>query len=141
MEISKKIVAVAVGTAAVILVIVMGIHRFKKHAMQAPAEPPLTVVGVGLLVGKNEEGGKYYVRRVFPASPAEKAGIAPGVILNKIDNALVETNNIKQLSSLLLGRIGTKVRLEIINANGDTAELEVIRQPFVNRSKKQGENQ
>jgi C-terminal processing protease CtpA/Prc len=140
MEISKKVFAVAVGTVAVILLLIVGIHRFKKHTAQAPAEPPLTVVGVGLLVGKNEEGGKYYVRKVFPASPAEKAGIVPGVILNKIDNALVETNNVKQLASLLIGRIGTKVQLEIINANGDTAELEVIRQPFVNRSKKQVEN-
>lgn len=125
---------------AVVLLALVVIHVVRKAAAHAPAAPPLMVVGVGLLVGQNEVGGEYHVRRVFPGSPAEKAGIVPGVILNRINNTLAKTNNVKQLATLLMGPVGSKVRLEITDANGETSQVELLRQPFVNHSKKENPN-
>jgi C-terminal processing protease CtpA/Prc len=83
---------------------------------------------------RDKETHKLVITKIFPNSPAEKAGLVPGLVLNKINNALAETNGIKKISALLMGPIGSKVVLEIIDSNDVTNHLEVTREQFVNHS-------
>lgn len=122
-------VALVVGTGGYFLV-------WKKiHAHPAPASPPLAIVGVGLYLGRNQQTREFEVRKVFPNSPAEKAGLVPGLILYKVDNVLAETKNIKDLSKLLTGPVGSKVTVEMTDTNnGETKRVELLREQFLNRS-------
>ena len=99
-----------------------------------PARRELVVVGVGLYVKRNPDTHKYEVRKIFPYSPAEKAGLITGLVLNRVNGSLVETRSIKELSTLLLGNVGSKVTLELIDLNGTSTNVELLRAPFVNRS-------
>lgn len=100
--------------------------------------PPrdLTIVGVGVLMIRNDRG-KFEITRVFPNSPAEKVGLAKGMLVTKIGDVIAETKPRGQLFKLLLGPVGSKVNLEVCDNAGDNARtVEIIRQPFLNRSGK-----
>ena len=97
-------------------------------------QPPAETVGVGLYLGRNQKTHKFEVRRVFPDSPAAQAGITPGLILNKVGEVDAESRNIKDLSKLLTGPVGSTVHLEMLDTNGTATELDIVRQKFLNRS-------
>lgn len=104
------------------------------HRPQLRNKPSIVAVGVGMYLKRDKETHKLVITKIFPNSPAEKAGLVPGLVLNKINNALAETNGIKKISALLMGPIGSKVVLEIIDSNDVTNHLEVTREQFVNHS-------
>lgn len=125
----KMIIATAAGVA---LLSAGGYWLITRH--KPPGRPPLTYIGTGLYLGRNQQTRKFEVRRIFPNSPAEKAGLVPGLVLNKVNEALAETNNIKQLSELLNGPAGTRVTVEVIDTKGATNDVELVRELFVNKS-------
>lgn len=99
-----------------------------------PHKPPFAAVGVGMYLERDKETHKFVISRIFPNSPAEKAGLVPGLVLNKINNALTETNSPKNISALLMGTVGSKVVLEMIDSNDVTNQVEITREQFVNHS-------
>lgn len=131
---SGKRLALRIGGIVAITLLVIGAYWFISSRPKKATGPSLVVVGVGLYVAQNPETQKFAITRIFPNSPAEKAGLAPGLILNKIDGLLAETKNIKELSKLLMGPVGSKVNIETIDRNGDTNQVEVLREQFINRS-------
>jgi C-terminal processing protease CtpA/Prc len=122
--------------ATIAVVTVCGYFYWRSLSHSKPvAKAPLTVVGVGLYLGRNQATRKFEVKRVFTNSPAANAGIVPGVVINKVDGILAETKSIKELSALLTGPVGSIVKLETINTNtGDVSEIQVLRKKFLNRS-------
>jgi RNA polymerase sigma factor (sigma-70 family) len=116
--------------------LVTGGYLITRHPRK-PANPPLTIIGVGLYLGRNQQTHKFEVRRVFPNSPAAQAGVVPGLVVNKIDGVTAETKSIKELSALLAGKPGTTVKVEVIEPDGTTRELDLARQQFVNKSAEQ----
>jgi C-terminal processing protease CtpA/Prc len=125
-----------IGAALVAVVLVVaGVWWHKASQPKPVVKPPLTIVGVGLYLGRDQATHKFVVRKVFPNSPAEKAGIVPGLVLNKVGDVFAETKNIKELSALLMGPEGSTVTVEMLNTNDSaTTNLELIRKKFVNRS-------
>ena len=137
---SRKGLLLGIGIAALLLLIAAAglvYWLFQPEIKPAPAPArPERVVGIGVIVSRDPESGQYVVRRTFPNSPAANAGIAAGLVLYKVDGALVETNTIGQLSRLLVGPVGTKVVLELVDPQaGTTNQMELVREPFENRSK------
>jgi C-terminal processing protease CtpA/Prc len=126
--------ATRLGIGVIIIgLIAAGTYWLWPHR-KAPTKPSLVVAGVGLYLGRNQETHKFEVRKVFPNSPAEKAGVMPGLVLNKVNDTLAETNTIKGLSALLMGPVGSKVMVELIDTNGTAETVEMIREKFVNKS-------
>jgi C-terminal processing protease CtpA/Prc len=130
---SKKSTIGLIAGIIGVLVITMGLYWYL-HRPKPKAKPSLIVAGVGLYLGRNQETRKFEVRKVFANSPAEKSGIAPGLILNKVGDVLAETKNIKELSALLMGPVGSKVTVEMMDSNGVTSVVELTREKFVNKS-------
>jgi C-terminal processing protease CtpA/Prc len=130
-----KRVAWGIGVAITAILLVVGALWHKSTRPKPAAKVQLAVVGVGLYLGRNQETRQFEVKRVFPNSPAEKAGVVPGLVLNKVGNVLAQTKNIKDLSKLLMGPVGSKVTVEMMDTNnGQTTQLELVREQFLNRS-------
>jgi len=133
-ENSGKRVAWIVLTIFVAAAIVGGMYWFKSTRPKPVIAKPLATVGVGLYMMRDDETGKFKITRVFQNSPADKAGIVPGFFLDKVDGHVAFTNNIRQLSKLLMGPIGSKVTLELSDTNGQVTQVDVLRAQFLNRS-------
>ena len=133
-EKSSKGVAVGTGVVVVIILLALGIYWFFSNRPQKVVGRPLVVVGVGLYLSRDQETHKFQITKIFPNSPAEKAGLAPGLVLNKVDGVVAEQKNIKEVSLLLRGPVGSKVMVETVDANGATNAVEITREQFVNKS-------
>lgn len=76
------------------------------------------------------------VTKIFPDSPAAKAGLPTGILLDTIDDVRIDKLRINDVSALLRGPAGSKVTLEIFNRErNETNRLELIREEFKNRSR------
>ncbi len=124
--------------AAVIVIslLAVGIYWHMTHRPKKVIGHPLMISSIGLHVVRNKETHKYVVNRIYPNSPAEKAGLLPGVILNKVNDSLAETNSLTRLTARLRGPVGTKVIVELIDTDGVTNEVELVRELFVNHSRR-----
>jgi len=78
--------------------------------------------------------GKAVVKKVIPDSPAARAGVRPGMVLDGIDGAKVDPNAIgdnrlaaRALARELLGPADTAVKLDLVDTNGQTKHVELNR--------------
>jgi len=92
-------------------------------------------VGIGVL--SDVADGDIHVTRVFPNSPAEKAGILAGDYIIEVDGETLEENGYEHLIDVMLGEEDTKIEVivkrdeEIITFNLKRGKVEV---PFVSSS-------
>lgn len=89
-----------------------------KHAQRAQ-EMPRSIVGVGLML-RQADGRPLSIMDVISNTPASQAGLAPGMVVEKIDGTETEGMNLKQSIELMRGPEGTTVTLEIIDPKNDT---------------------
>lgn len=66
------------------------------------------------------------VQRVLKNSPAEKAGVLAGDIINKVDNQDVVNKSLTELSKLVRGEQGSTVNIEFLRKNS-TINLKITR--------------
>jgi carboxyl-terminal processing protease len=89
------------------------------------AQEPVTGVGVAIGVQTNV----VKIMKVFPNTPASKAGLTPGLIVQKIDGTATDGKHLKNWVEKLRGEVGTKVRLELVDtAKGMTNAIELTRE-------------
>ena len=85
------------------------------------------VTGVGVALGVATNVVK--IMKVFPNTPASKAGLSPGLIVQKIDGTATDGRHLKDWVDRLRGAEGTKVKLELIDAaKGKTNTVELTRE-------------
>lgn len=127
----------AIGISVSFIIICIAISWWLYHSLQPKPGPQtsLRFVGVGLKMIRDEDSREFVITRVFPGSPAEKAGIPKGFVLKRVDGHEAKTNTIGKLSKLLMGPEGTTVHLIFADTNGDTTNIDIVREPFLNRSK------
>jgi hypothetical protein len=118
---------------ALMIVLVASAVGWCMYAWPKITEKPSSIrVGVGLYLGQNSDTHQFEIRKIFPHSPADKAGLVPGLIVNKVGG--VTPNSLKDLNTLLIGPEQSKVIVEVIDPNGATNEVEITREKFVNKS-------
>jgi len=76
-----------------------------------------TFEGIGVSLEKRDE--YIVVIKVFAASPAEKAGIIPGDRIISVDGKSIVGVSTEEATSLIKGKAGTTVVLEILRGDGD----------------------
>jgi carboxyl-terminal processing protease len=90
------------------------------------AHPNPGPAGVGLFVSKR--AGFATVIAVLPGSPAEKAGVKAGDLVDGIDNAAIREMSVLQLQRLLAGASGTTVSMTVVReARGTPQKLTMTR--------------
>ncbi len=82
-------------------------------------------VGIGVQYYASENDS-FIIQRVFPNSPAAKAGIEAGDIIVGVDNKSVVGLELNSLAELVLGEEGTKV-LVTVSREGKDIDIEVER--------------
>ena len=68
-------------------------------------------VGIGASISYSETGN--YIVQIFEDSPAEKGGLELGDVILSVDNTAVVGYDLNELSSLIIGDKGTKVKIKV----------------------------
>lgn len=70
-------------------------------------------VGIGVVITSTKDGSAVEIVRVFPGTPAEKAGFKAGDIIDSIDGVSARHLDLDTVSSRVKGKAGTTVKLRI----------------------------
>lgn len=90
--------------------------------VQAALHGRLVSIGVDL----EALDGELVIRRVYPRSPAEKAGLMPHDRILRIDDQSTAEMTVERAAELLRGKAGTLVRLEIVPSNQMDSEAMLL---------------
>jgi C-terminal processing protease CtpA/Prc len=89
------------------------------------------VVGLGITLDKIAKSGEYRITRVYPKSPAQRAGVFEGAVVVKIDETPLLGKEPRELMSMLAGEAGTKIHLQLRNLAGELRTIELTRSLFL----------
>lgn len=81
----------------------------------------------GIGIAMEQVDGRIMVSKVFPASPAFKAGLQPGYCILSVNGTDLNGKTPEQAASLIKGDAGTKVRLKILKQDQSQEEVELTR--------------
>lgn len=96
--------------------------------MNTRAQPQVIGVGIGLA----NFSGAVTIVYVVPDMPASRAGLSPGFIVQKIDDAVTKGMEQKDWHQRLRGDAGASVRLEVTDpASNQTRVVELVRERIV----------
>jgi carboxyl-terminal processing protease len=79
------------------------------------------VVGIGVMIAPDPKG--VAVVRVYPGSPADKAGLVPGDLITKVDGQKADTTMIR-------GAAGTSVDINVEHADGGKDLYTIMRDTY-----------
>jgi C-terminal processing protease CtpA/Prc len=82
-----------------------------KQSPSIPAQSSVTGIGVSLRV----RGDVLEIDSVLPDTPAAKAGLHPGLVVQQIDGTDIVGKPLAVCAAMTRGPIGSKVQLEIID--------------------------
>jgi carboxyl-terminal processing protease len=89
--------------------------------------PPDRVVGIGMQLGIEEH--QVVIANVMPEKPAARAGLAPGLVVRKIDGTPTTGSDLARWVEMVRGEAGTKVVIEVFDpAAGSTRTVEIVRE-------------
>ncbi len=96
------------------------------QGFEEPLNPP-HVFGIGVLLQQDERTKDVSAIYVAPGTPAEAAGLQNGDVFDTIDGATVRGTDLAHVRSLLLGRVGTTVRVRVLRDGTRRDELPIVR--------------
>jgi carboxyl-terminal processing protease len=80
--------------------------------------------GIGVLLVV--EDALVRIADIYPDSPAERAGLQVGDVVQAVDDTLVNNLTLDEVVLLIRGRVGTSVRLQILT-NGQVLQVHAVR--------------
>lgn len=87
-----------------------------------------TTTGIGVIIEEHEKG--IQIVSTFEGAAAELTGLEPGDIIISIDGAKTTGMSIQQASSLITGKAGTTVQLEVLKTPNLTKTYKLTRNIF-----------
>jgi serine-type D-Ala-D-Ala carboxypeptidase/endopeptidase len=89
-------------------------------------------VGSGIAVDVDKQTGMLRITKVFPNSPASRADLSAGLIVETINDVPTVGIGTAACVGLMRGRAGTKVQLRLVNpGRSKTNSVELTRQKFL----------
>ena len=83
--------------------------------------------GIGVMLAERHQA--FEIIHIIPNTPASKAGLSEGLVIDKIDGTSTEGKLLRDCVEMLRGPVGTKVKLELIDTvNGRTNTVELTRE-------------
>jgi C-terminal processing protease CtpA/Prc len=134
-KLRTTLLVVALILQGVIIAVVM-MSRAKPEAAPQVAQPhPMTrpqteeIVGIGIALQKDQATQEFRIMNVLPGSPALRAGLKSGMLVEKIDDQELTGRNLPECVNLIRGPAGSKVRLELVDLVQDkTNTVELTRE-------------
>ena len=95
---------------------------------KSPSSPEQSsITGIGVLLGV--KGDALQIMGVQHNTPAAKAGLHPGLVIQQIDGTNIAGKPLMECVAMTRGPVGSKVQLEIIDpAKGETNVVEFTRE-------------
>ncbi|SES03793.1 S41 family peptidase [Psychrobacillus sp. OK032] len=87
-----------------------------------------STTGIGVIIEEHEKG--IQIVSTFEGAAAALAGIEPGDIILSVDSATTKGMSIQQASSLITGKEGTTVQLEVLKTTNLTKTYKITRSKF-----------
>jgi len=88
------------------------------------------IVGVGLVLGVTNH--KVTIMDVVADSPASRAGLSPGLIVQEIDDIATDDKRLWKWVGMIRGAADTKVKLKLVDAiTNRTNTVEIIREKIL----------
>jgi carboxyl-terminal processing protease len=92
-------------------------------------QPIREYVGSGIAFDLDKQTHTLRITEVYPNTPAAQAGLAPGLIVEKIDGIPTAGKSMADCLNIAHGVAGTKMRLELATPDGgQTNTVELTRQ-------------
>lgn len=89
------------------------------------------LVGIGARLDFDAATHALEITKVFPDSPASRAGLSSGLIVQGVDGFSTAGKSLTECLGLIRGKAGTKVRLELLSpTRHETNSVEIIRQKY-----------
>jgi membrane protease YdiL (CAAX protease family) len=97
----------------------------RSWTMTSPAPAHFTGVGVEL----GEKDHKVIIAQALPNTPAAKAGLSHGLVIQKIDDKPTDGKSLEDCGNLVRGPAGSKVEFELVDTtNNKTNMVELTRE-------------
>lgn len=96
--------------------------------------------GVGVAIAK--VSGSIVIQQVVPGGPAERAGLAAGDVIWKVDGQETTGMPLGQVAGLITGPVGTSVALTVLRSDGgipSARDVRVVRAPLPKAQPPQGD--
>jgi hypothetical protein len=85
------------------------------------------IVGIGTALEVDPESGLLRITKVVASSPAERAGLMAGEIIQSIGGVSTFGKSLPDCTQLIRGPAGTKVKLDLVDAEGQSITVELTR--------------
>jgi CubicO group peptidase (beta-lactamase class C family) len=92
--------------------------------------PDSKAANVGVTLGFDRPSRTIRITQIRPSSPAAQAGLADGLIVQKINDISTTQKSVLECDCLVHGTAGSSVRLELVDAQGKTKTVELQRVPI-----------
>jgi S1-C subfamily serine protease len=91
--------------------------------------PAEEIAGIGAVLRMDNDSGQLLVMNTVPGSPAERAGLKAGMIIQKVDDTSLAAMQLAECINLIRGPVGSKVRIEVRDPDQNTViQVELIRE-------------
>lgn len=108
----------------VVLFVVLLVFFHERHAEQST----VNLIGVALTINNNA----LEIQSVAPGTPAAKAGLHPGLVIQQIDGIDTAGKPLLECMNMTSGPIGSKLHLTVIDkARDETNDVEITREKFI----------
>ncbi len=94
-------------------------YRKFKHWTQGELGSP------GVRVERGKRG--VTISHIYPNSPAERAKLSEGDLILEIDGKPLDKMKLEEIRELLLGPLGSRIKLKVLKKNGKTVSVELTR--------------
>ena len=112
--------SIAVLVVAILVSVLFVVFHTRRHAQSS-------ITGIGVLLGVRDHA--LQIMSVVPDTPAAKAGLHPGLVIQQIDGTDIVGKPLAVCVAMTRGPVGSKVQLEVIDpAKSETNIVEFTRE-------------
>ncbi len=112
--------SIAVLVVAILVSVLFVVFHTRRHAQAS-------ITGIGVQLGVRDHA--LQIMGVVPNTPAAKAGLHPGLVIQQIDGTDIVGKPLAVCAAMTRGPVGSKVQLEVIDpAKSETNIVEFTRE-------------
>jgi carboxyl-terminal processing protease len=112
--------SIVVLVVAILVSVLFVVFHTRRHAQSS-------ITGIGVLLGVRDHA--LQIMSVVPDTPAAKAGLHPGLVIQQIDGTNIVGKPLVVCVAMTRGPVGSKVQLEVIDpAKSETNIVEFTRE-------------